>query len=72
MFKKTFYGARIAPECAFCEYATPTNGGKMILCRRKGVVSPHFACRRFRYDPLQRVPHRQVLPDLDPRDFTLE
>lgn len=44
----------------------------MVLCRNRGVVSPYFACRRFRYDPLMRVPHRQVLPHYDPKDFSLE
>ena len=38
----------------------------------KTVVSPYFACRKFRYDPLLRVPHRQELPHYDPKDFSLE
>lgn len=45
---------------------------KMILCKRKGVVSPYYCCRKFSYDPLMRIPRRQVLPELDPRDFTLD
>ncbi|WP_303944445.1 hypothetical protein [Subdoligranulum variabile] len=44
----------------------------MVLCKLKGVVSPYYYCRRFCYDPLMRVPHRQVLPELDPKDFTLD
>ena len=44
----------------------------MILCRHKGVVSPYYCCRKFSYDPLMRVPRRQVLPELDPKDFTLD
>ena len=45
---------------------------KMVLCKHKGVVSPYYCCRRFSYDPLMRVPRRQVLPELDPKDFTLD
>ena len=45
---------------------------EMILCKQKGVVSPYYCCRKFSYDPLMRVPHRQVLPELDPKDFTLD
>ena len=41
-------------------------------CKNRGVVSPYFACRKFRYDPLLRVPHRQELPHYDPKDFSLE
>ncbi|HRL03837.1 MAG TPA: hypothetical protein PKX81_02810 [Gemmiger formicilis] len=44
----------------------------MVLCKNRGVVSPYFACRKFRYDPLLRVPHRQELPHYDPKDFSLE
>ena len=32
----------------------------------------YYACRKYRYDPLRRVPHRQSLPHFDPRDFSLE
>lgn len=27
-----------------------------MVCVKKGVVSADGACRRFRYDPLKRVP----------------
>ena len=72
MFKKQYYGSKIAPACAYCLYGMPASDPKMVLCRLKGVVSPFSSCRRFCYAPLRRVPHRQVLPELDPKDFTLE
>lgn len=72
MFKKPYYGANISPACAYCQHGTPASDPKMILCRRKGVVSPYYHCWRFRYDPLLRVPRRQMLPELDPKDFTLD
>ena len=51
---------------------TAPTAQKMVLCKNRGVVSPYFACRKFRYDPLLRVPHRQELPHYDPKDFSLE
>ena len=63
---------KIEPRCAYCAHGCPAADQKMVLCRNRGVVSPYFACRRFRYDPLMRVPHRQVLPHYDPKDFSLE
>ncbi len=72
MFKKSYYGSKISPACAYCLYGTPAADPKMVLCRQKGVVSPYYSCRHFCYDPLMRVPHRQVLPELDPKDFSLE
>ena len=72
MFKKTYYGAHITPACAYCLHGSTAADTKMILCKRKGVVSPYYCCRKFSYDPLMRIPRRQVLPELDPRDFTLD
>ena len=72
MFKKPPFGSKIPSSCAYCALGSPAADRKMVFCRQRGVVSPYFSCRRFRYDPLLRVPRRQKLPDLDPRDFTLE
>ena len=60
MFKKTYYGAHIAPACAYCLHGSTAADPKMILCKRKGVVSPYYCCRKFSYDPLMRIPRRQV------------
>ena len=43
MFKKTYYGAHIAPACAYCLHGSTAADPKMILCKRKGVVSPTTA-----------------------------
>ena len=72
MFRKPYYGSKIAPACAYCLHGAPAADPKMILCKQKGVVSPYYCSRKFSYDPLMRVPHRQVLPELDPKDFTLD
>ena len=56
MFKKTYYGAHIAPACAYCLHGSTAADAKMILCKRKGVVSPYYCCRKFSYDPLMRIP----------------
>lgn len=54
MFKKTYYGANIAPACAYCLHGSTAADPKMILCKHKGVVSPYYCCRKFSYDPLMR------------------
>jgi len=72
MFKKTYYGATVSPACAYCAHSAPAADKKMVFCKHKGVVSPYYACRKFKYDPLLRVPHRQALPDFDAKDFTLD
>ena len=72
MFKKTFYGAKISPACAYCAHGSPAPDQRMVLCPRRGVVSPSFHCRNFLYDPLLRTPRRQELPHFEPEDFSLE
>lgn len=72
MFKKKLYGTKIAPACSYCIYGTQASDRKMIFCKQRGVVSPYYSCRKFKYDPLMRVPRRQELPQLDPSDFTLD
>ena len=63
----------IEPRCAYCQRGAQLEDDK-ILCVRKGVVSPGSSCRRFKYDPLKRVPPPPVLPDfskLKDEDFSL-
>ena len=47
----------IEPRCAYCQRGAQLEDDK-ILCVKKGVVSPGGSCRRFKYDPLKRVPPR--------------
>lgn len=42
--------------CAFCEKSISLTDGNQMLCTRSGVVSASYCCRKFRYDPLKRVP----------------
>ena len=64
----------IKDACAVCECATPLYGGEEVLCRKNGVVSADYHCKKFRYDLLKRKPVRknaaepllsEPLPNLD-------
>ena len=69
---KRFFGKNIVPACAYCERGVPSEGENTILCLRYGVTSPYFKCRRFRYDPLRRIPKiPPPLPTFSLEDFTL-
>ena len=58
--------------CAYCEHATPLQTEGQMLCPKKGVVEGGFVCRRFRYDPLKRVPTpRPTLIRPDEEDLLL-
>ena len=43
--------------CAYCQFAGRIDEAHMI-CQHCGVVPCEHHCRRFRYDPLKRVPGR--------------
>jgi hypothetical protein len=52
--------------CKYCELAVTLTDEDQMLCSRYGVVSSSHCCRRFRYDPMKRVPARnRQKPQLD-------
>lgn len=59
--------------CSYCEYAGKIDEDTMV-CEHCGVVPSNHHCRRFRYDPLKRIPGRPktVLVDKhNEKDFSL-
>ena len=72
MPKNELFGKHIDPACCYCEHSTPTGNERVLTCRYKGKVAPGTSCRRFCYDPLRRVPTRQVfLPSYGSEEFKL-
>lgn len=64
---------KIDRRCAYCQF-----GGKIsdeqVICQKCGVVPASHQCRRFRYDPLKRVPPKPLAPDFskyDEKDYSL-
>ncbi len=64
---------RIPRACAYC-----ANGAKVtddqILCTKVGVVSVYYQCRKFKYDPCKRIPHKTKALDFgkyDQEDYSL-
>ena len=48
--------------CSHCVHAGQACGDKM-LCAKRGFVASDGNCRRFRYDPLKRIPSRYQAKD---------
>lgn len=42
--------------CAYCSNASPLLSENQMLCQKHGIVASGSSCRKFRYDPLKRVP----------------
>ena len=53
---------KVARFCSYCANAGQSSND-MMLCSKKGFVSPDGKCWRFRYDPLKRTPSRYKTKD---------
>lgn len=71
--KLKFFGQNIEPACEYCEYGRLSGNRTTVLCEKKGVVALDFHCRKFRYDPLKRIPHAPKLQEntYSEKDFQL-
>ena len=68
-----FFRKNIEKRCAYCVCGSVINENE-VACSRKGVVGIADHCRRFKYDPLKRVPPRPAVLDeskLSAEDFSL-
>ena len=61
------------PACKYCARGKKSADSKSVLCMKKGIVSPDFSCRSFKYDPLKREPYAAptLQKDLKAEDFEL-
>lgn len=64
--KKLIDEKNISPECRNCTFGTVMPGEEMILCKKTGIRRPDSLCKKFKYDPLNRVPQK----DPEFMDFT--
>ncbi len=60
---------KIEPRCAYCAHGAQVSAEE-VACEKKGVVDASGSCRRFKYDPLKRVPMKR--PQLVTRGLTDE
>ncbi len=60
-------------SCLYCARGTQLEDGT-VLCVKKGLRQGDDPCRRFRYDPLKRIPPKPKALDPDrygEEDFSL-
>lgn len=64
---------KMEKSCTYCRFGTMLEDG-MALCTKRGVVLTSRKCRKFRYDPIKRIPVKTKALDFgkyDQADFTL-
>jgi len=63
----------IEPRCAYCVHAVILIGDE-FACKKYGVVSGGYECKKFKYDPLKRTPPKTVTmqrKSYNPQDFSI-
>ncbi len=72
MALKLFKG-KTEPQCAYCEYSEYSDGQDVAVCRKiGGIMQLHSKCKKYKYDPLKRVPKKAILNmDFSKEDFEL-
>jgi hypothetical protein len=55
---KKILGNGVEPKCRYCRFGTPVTDSDAVLCPKCGVRDGSAACKKFRYDPLKRVPRQ--------------
>lgn len=72
MFQKSLFNKKILPACEYCEFGKISQDMKMIFCRKTGIVSPYYKCKKFIYAPTKRIPKRmQKLPTFNADEFKI-
>ena len=72
MRKKIFNEDESIKICVNCVYGALMSEGEQILCEKSGIRNTDSTCRRFKYDPLCRIPQRAPeLSEYSEEDFAL-
>lgn len=64
---------KIDRYCTYCLFARKVND-EQVICEKQGIVPAGHHCRRFRYDPLKRIPPKTKAQDFskyEEKDFSL-
>ena len=72
MKQKLFNKKDQIKRCDTCLHGEKAQDNMSIFCKKKGVKEPDDFCRKYKYDPLKRVPLKVVIDtDYSPEDFML-
>lgn len=72
MKQKLFNTKDQIKRCDTCLHGEIAQDNMSIMCSKKGLKEPDDFCRKYKYDPLKRVPLKQIIDtDYSPEDFML-
>jgi len=60
----------IEEKCCYCENALPIRETIGYICKKRGIVSYNFRCKKFVFDPIKLSPMLPAKPrEYSPEDF---
>ena len=55
---KLGFEKKMSKYCMYCINGKPLESTDEVFCVKKGFVDKFSKCRRYKYDPLKRTPHK--------------
>ena len=72
ILRKNLFDKNIEPLCKYCSNSTELADNKFLICGNRGVVEVDYSCKKFKYNPLKRVPKLEPkLQQFNKEDFEL-
>ena len=66
------FNKELAKRCEYCVHGTKSKYTDEVFCIKRGITELNDFCRKYKYDPLKRIPVRQKPSDnYKPEDFSL-
>lgn len=66
------FNKKLAHRCEYCIHGKRLEGAKEIICKKRGVTDPQDFCRKYKYNPLKRVPEDiKIQANYGPEDFSI-
>ena len=70
--KIKLFGNKIEPACCYCRHGRRNGESEKVFCQKKGIVDSYGSCRKYRYDPLKRIPKKAKIDlDFSAKDFEI-
>ena len=60
MAKNKYFGNGIDPSCSYCVFGNRSREGNKVLCEKQGLVDANKKKKKWVYDPIKRVPKKQL------------
>lgn len=69
---ENLFNKNLNKSCRWCMYGKNSEYTNEIFCKKRGVTTQDEYCRKYKYDPLKRIPDTQELTDeYSESDFSL-